>query len=96
MLDFGPGPGEDFGVTFCDVACDEDFLSPEATGVVDDLGDGLATLFVDAGTETVIFFRVVLGFALPNMTVICLRPDLKLKRMNEDCHAKERIKVYKR
>lgn len=90
MLDFDLGPGVGFGVDFCVAACDDDFFDTEGAGAADDLGDGLATLFVDAGTETVIFLRVVFGFALPNMTGIRLCPDLKLKRRNEDYHAKDR------
>ena len=91
LLDFDLGPGEDFEVGLCDVACNEDFFGIEEADVADDLVDGLATLFV--GTATVIFLRVVLGFALPNMAVICLCPDLKLERMNEDYHGKDRIRV---
>ena len=64
----GRGPGEDFGVDFWEGVCNEDFSllgKEEEAGVAEGLGDGLTTLFV--GTVTVIFFRVVFGFALPNM-----------------------------
>lgn len=71
LFGLGRGPGEDFGVDFREGVCNEDLSllgNDEEAGVAEGLGDGLTTLFV--GTVTVIFFRVVFGFALPNMAVL--------------------------
>jgi len=91
LLGLGRGADDDLGVDFWEVVGSEGlsrFDEDEEDDVFEGLGDGLATLFV--GTVTVIFFRVVFGFALPNMTVLCMCFDPNYKRRDGGYHVKER------